>query len=172
MTSDFDFTLGVMSDHPLGLPYEIPVPDLGGMAGPVGEETAKPNLPTQRTSMKAFLALTFLSATAQAAPLPNPPGSAVTMPCGQPLVTAVVTGFSADGQYVLGQVSAHTSCSAGGRGSRPKAYSDCYPISWPVADPAAWEIAYDYPCAAVDATAVYAFGPFKAWTMAGVGQLQ
>ncbi len=123
--------------------------------------------------MKAFIALALLSiATAQAVPLPNPPGSAVTMACGQPQVTAVVTGFSVDGQYVLGQVSARTSCSTGGRGARPKAYSDCYPISWPVADPAAWGIAYGFSCSTVDSTLVFTFGLRSVWTMGGVGQLQ
>lgn len=121
-----------------------------------------------------IVALLLSCATARAAitALPNPPAAAITggIQCGQPPVTAVVTGFSADGEYVLGQVSTHFTCSAGGRGSKPHAYNACALISWAVASPSTYQIAY-YPCAYADPTQVFIFETYGAWTMSGVGQL-
>ena len=124
--------------------------------------------------MRLILVALFLScATAQAATvsLPNPPAATITggIQCGQPPVTAVVTGFSADGQYVLGQVSTHFSCSVGGRGAKPHAYSGCALIAWAIAD-LSYQVDY-FPCVEADPTAVYSFGPYMAWTMGGFGQL-
>lgn len=121
-----------------------------------------------------IVALLLSCATAHAAivALPNPPAAAITggVQCGQPPVTAVVTGFSADGQYVLGQVSTHFTCSVGGRGAKPHAYSTCALIAWPVSSPGSFEVSYS-PCATADPTLVFNFGADSAWTMGGVGQL-
>lgn len=123
--------------------------------------------------MRLLIVALLLSCSAvQAAALPNPPAGTLTggIQCGQPPVTAVVTGFSTDGQYVLGQVSTRFSCSVGGRGAKPHAYSGCALIAWTVADSSAYQVTY-YPCAAADPTLVFSFGAASAWTMNGVGQL-
>jgi hypothetical protein len=119
----------------------------------------------------AFACSFLFLASAHSAPLPNPSAAAITggIQCGQPLVTAVVTGFSVDGESVLGQVSTHFSCSAGGRGARPHTYNACALIAWSVAD-LNYQLAY-LPCAAEDPTLVFNFNGYSTWTMDGVGQL-
>jgi hypothetical protein len=50
--------------------------------------------------------------------------------CGYVPVVYSPIGFSADGNYVVSQVYATTSCSGGGRGTHPTTHSGCAAATW------------------------------------------
>lgn len=93
--------------------------------------------------MKSLVALLLFSPAAFAGTsidLPTPHTIAMTTPVTQPRCSAsavitsgyatTVTGFSADGNYVLGQVAAYFTCGSSGRGGTLHTYWNCAQLSW------------------------------------------
>lgn len=81
----------------------------------------------------ALLAILAVRAHADTT-LPNPSMLAVIgHQCGAPAPVPVSAGFSADGNYVLSLMRGTTSCSTGGRGSRPATYSGYGLVRWDLA---------------------------------------
>jgi hypothetical protein len=86
---------------------------------------------------KAFLSLALtvvllgFGGVALAAALPMPAGYPTLLgaSCGGVHVTTYITGFNADGT-VAGEVYAWTSCSTGGRGSKPRKIEAYHTMAW------------------------------------------
>src|ERR1700716_2225125 len=86
---------------------------------------------------KALLSLTFAitflglggAALADALPMPAAYPTLLGASCGGVHVTTYVTGFNADGT-VAGEVSAATTCTPGGRGSKPKKIQAYHTMAW------------------------------------------
>ena len=85
----------------------------------------------KRTLLSVTLILLGLGGTALADPLPMPPGYPTLLgaSCGGVHVTTYITGFNADGT-VAGEVYAWTSCSTGGRGSKPRKIQAYHTMAW------------------------------------------
>jgi hypothetical protein len=84
----------------------------------------------------ALIACLFSAFALAATPitLPNPSVfDLIGRQCGKPVPEPLAAGFSADGNYVLAIERASTSCSTGGRGSRPKTYSGDGLVRWDLA---------------------------------------
>lgn len=82
-------------------------------------------------SLALTLATLALGGTALADALPMPAGYPTLLgaSCGGVHVTTYVTGFNADGT-VAGEVYAWTSCSTGGRGSKPRKIEAYHTMAW------------------------------------------
>jgi hypothetical protein len=84
---------------------------------------------------KALLSLTLtllgLGGAALAGPLPMPAGYPTLLgaSCGGVHVTTYIRGFNADGT-VAGEVYAWTSCSTGGRGTKPRKIQAYHTMAW------------------------------------------
>jgi hypothetical protein len=73
------------------------------------------NLPTPQTIVMSAPVSTFLCSAYEVTVVPY---------------ATDVTGFSADGNYVTGQVSAHFTCGHSGRGSTIHTYYSCAQLTW------------------------------------------
>ena len=82
-------------------------------------------------SLALTVALLGLAGAAFADALPMPAGYPTLLgaSCGGVHVTTYVTGFNADGT-VAGEVYAWTSCSTGGRGSKPRKIEAYHTMAW------------------------------------------
>jgi hypothetical protein len=92
----------------------------------------------RRTTMKAMLVcLMMMAGAAQAATVElKPPSPAYPIllgaSCGYVVVSTYATGFDLNGN-ILGEIYAWTSCSTGGRGTRPKRIGRWTSIVWDTA---------------------------------------